>query len=284
MRNFNKYSRGYFLPPTPSRKWTEKEYITEPPVWCSVDLRDGNQALIIPMTLDQKMGFFGYLTRIGFKEIEIGFPAASETEYNFCRKLIEDNAIPDDVSIQLLTQSREHIIAKTFEAARGAKNVIIHLYNSTSPAQREQVFGKSKADIIDIAVKGAELFNKYKAELLSENPDMNIRFEYSPESFSATEPEFALEICNAVLDVWKPSKPSEVIINLPSTVELALPHIFASQVEYMSDNLKYRQNVSVSIHAHNDRGTAVASTELALLAGADRVEGTLFGNGERTGN
>ena len=226
-----------------------------------------------------KIEFYKYLIKAGFKEIEIGFPAASETEYEFCRTLIENDMIPDDVSIQVLTQSREHIIAKTFEALRGAKNAIIHLYNSTSVAQREQVFRKEKQEIIDIAVFGAKLCKEYR-----EKTEGNFRFEYSPESFTGTEPEFALEICNAVLDVWQPSAEDKAIINLPVTVSHSMPHVYANQVEYMCENLKYRENVIVSLHPHNDRGCAVADSEMGLLAGADRIEGTLFGNGERTGN
>lgn len=281
MKNSEKYSRGYFMPPVECLKWTKKEYIDRPPVWCSVDLRDGNQSLIIPMSLEEKLEFFKHLVKIGFKEIEIGFPAASETEYEFCRTLIEQNMIPDDVTIQVLTQSREHIIKKTFEAIKGAKNAIVHLYNSTSVAQREQVFRKDKPEIVDIAVSGAKLCEQYRNEA---DGSCRIIFEYSPESFTGTEPEFALEICNAVLDVWKPSADKPVIINLPVTVEMSLPHVYASQIEYMSDNLKYRENVVVSLHPHNDRGCAVADSELGLLAGADRIEGTCFGNGERTGN
>lgn len=279
MKNANKYTRGYFMPPTECMKWTKKEYIDKPPMWCSVDLRDGNQALIIPMSLEEKLEFFAKLVEIGFKEIEIGFPAASETEYEFCRTLIEKNLIPDDVRIQVLTQSREHIIKKTFEALEGCKNAVVHLYNSTSVAQREQVFRKSKEEIIDIAVSGAKLCKEYR-----EKTDGNFIFEYSPESFTGTEPEFALEICNAVLDVWQPTAERKVIINLPVTVEMSMPHVYASQIEYMCDNMKYRENVIVSLHPHNDRGCAVADSEMGLLAGADRIEGTCFGNGERTGN
>ena len=279
MNNSDKYTRQYFTPPKAEYKWATKNYIAEPPVWCSVDLRDGNQALMIPMSLEEKLEFFKLLVKIGFKEIEVGFPAASETEYKFLRTLIEEDLIPDDVTVQVLTQSREHIIKKTFESLKGAKNAIVHLYNSTSVAQREQVFKKSKQEIIDIAVSGAELFNKYSEEM-----GVNYRYEYSPESFTGTEPEFALEICNAVLDVWKPTADKKVIINLPVTVEVSMPHVYANQVEYMNDNLKYRENVIISLHPHNDRGCAVADTEMGLLAGGDRVEGTLFGNGERTGN
>ncbi len=277
--NNSKYTRQYFPVTNPPMKWAKANYITKPPVWCSVDLRDGNQSLIVPMSLEEKLDFFKMLVKIGFKEIEIGFPAASETEYKFLRTLIEENLIPDDVTVQVLTQSREHIIKKTFESLRGVKHAIVHLYNSTSVAQREQVFKKSKEEIIDIAVKGAELFNKYREE-----EGIDYTFEYSPESFTGTEPEFALEICNAVLDVWKPTKERKVIINLPVTVEVSMPHVYANQVEYMNDNLKYRENVIISLHPHNDRGCAVADAEMGVLAGGDRVEGTLFGNGERTGN
>lgn len=279
MNNSDKYTRQYFTAPKAEYKWMTKNYIAKPPVWCSVDLRDGNQALMIPMSLEEKLEFFKLLVAIGFKEIEVGFPAASETEYKFLRTLIEEDLIPDDVTVQVLTQSREHIIKKTFESLKGVKNAIVHLYNSTSVAQREQVFKKSKQEIIDIAVSGAELFNKYSEEM-----GVNYRYEYSPESFTGTEPEFALEICNAVLDVWKPTPDRKVIINLPVTVEVSMPHVYANQVEYMNDNLKYRENVIISLHPHNDRGCAVADTEMGLLAGGDRVEGTLFGNGERTGN
>ena len=279
MQNTGKYRKNYFVPPVNGYRWTQRENITQAPVWCSVDLRDGNQALVVPMSLEEKLEFFTVLVRLGFKEIEIGFPAASETEYEFCRELIERGLIPDDVTIQVLTQSREHIIKKTFEALRGAKNAIVHLYNSTSVAQREQVFRKEKPEITEIAVSGAKLLKEYAA-----NTPGNFRFEYSPESFTGTEPEYALEICNEVLKIWEPTPENKVIINLPVTVELSLPHIYANQVEYMCDNLYKRENVIVSLHPHNDRGCAVADTELGLLAGADRVEGTLFGNGERTGN
>lgn len=279
MKNASKYARGYFMPPVECLKWTKKEYIDKPPMWCSVDLRDGNQALVIPMSLEEKLEFFTHLVKIGFKEIEVGFPAASETEFEFCRTLIEKNMIPDDVRIQVLTQSREHIIKRTFEALEGCKNAVVHLYNSTSLAQREQVFRKSKEEIIDIAVTGAKLCKEYR-----EKTPGNFIFEYSPESFTGTEPEFALEICNAVLDVWQPTAERKVIINLPVTVEMSLPHVYASQIEYMCDNMKYRENVIVSLHPHNDRGCGVADAELGLLAGADRIEGTCFGNGERTGN
>lgn len=279
MKGFNKYTRQYFAPCGVTMDWTKKEYIEKPPIWCSVDLRDGNQALIIPMSLEEKLDFFKLLCKVGFKEIEVGFPAASETEYTFCRKIIEDGLIPDDVTIQVLTQSREHIIAKTFEAIRGAKNAVVHLYNSTSVSQREQVFKKSKQEIIDIATFGARLCNKYK-----ESAEGNITFEYSPESFTGTEPEFAAEICNEVLKIWQPTPDNKVIINLPVTVSHSMPHVYANQVEYMHKNLLYRENVIISLHPHNDRGCAIADSELGLLAGGDRIEGTLFGNGERTGN
>ncbi len=277
--NHTKYTRQFFPAPGVKPIWAEKTYIEKPPVWCSVDLRDGNQSLIIPMSLEEKLEFFKLLVKIGFKEIEIGFPASSETEYTFLRKLIEEDLIPDDVTVQVLTQSREHIIRKTFDALKGVKNAIVHLYNSTSVAQREQVFKKDKQAIIDIAVSGAELCEKISREM-----GVNYRYEYSPESFTGTEPEFALEICNAVLDVWKPTADRKVIINLPVTVEVSMPHVYANQIQYMNDNLKYRENVLISLHPHNDRGCAVADTEMGLLAGGDRVEGTLFGNGERTGN
>ncbi len=279
MNNTQKYTRQFFPVKNPTRKWAEKIYIDKAPTWCSVDLRDGNQSLIIPMSLEEKLDFFQLLVKVGFKEIEVGFPAASETEYTFLRTLIDNNMIPDDVTVQVLTQSREHIIRKTFEALKGCKNAIVHLYNSTSLAQREQVFRKSKEEIIKIATDGAELFEKIAAET-----GENFRYEYSPESFTGTEPEFALEICNAVLDIWKPTPDRKAIINLPVTVELSSPHVYADQVEYMCDNLKYRDAVEVSLHPHNDRGCAVADCELGILAGADRIEGTLFGNGERTGN
>ena len=275
----SKYTIGYYPAPGNHFKWVHKDHIEKAPQWCSVDLRDGNQSLVIPMSLEEKLEFYHMLLRIGFKEIEVGFPAASETEYEFLRTLIENHMIPGDVSVQVLTQCREHIIRRTFEACKGAPNAIIHFYNSTSVAQREQVFRKSKEEIKQIAVEGARLVKKLAAEY-----EGNFRFEYSPESFTGTEPEYALEVCNAVLDVLEPGPDNNVIINLPVTVEMSLPHVYASQIEYMSENLKYRQYVTVSLHPHNDRGTGVADTELALLAGADRVEGTLFGNGERTGN
>ena len=280
MKNHTKYSIGYFMPPEKSTNWVNKDHVDRAPIWCSVDLRDGNQALVVPMSLQEKLDFFKFLCSLGFKEIEVGFPAASETEYEFTRKLIEEDLIPDDVTIQVLTQSRQHIIEKTFEALKGAKKAIVHLYNSTSVAQREQVFKKSKEEIKDIAVFGAELINEYAAK--AEGTDFT--FEYSTESFTGTEMEYALDICNTVIDVWKPSPERKVIINLPATVSMSMPHVYASQIEYMSNNLHNRDNVIVSLHPHNDRGTGVADCELGLLAGGDRVEGTLFGNGERTGN
>ena len=279
MKNYEKYKKGYFIPPVCEMKWAKKDAIDKAPSWCSVDLRDGNQALVVPMSLEEKVEFFKFLVKLGFKEIEVGFPAASETEYQFLRKLIEDDLIPDDVEIQVLTQAREHIIKKTFEALRGAKKAIVHVYNSTSVAQREQVFRKSKEEIKQLAVDGAELLKR-----LADETDGNFRFEYSPESFTGTEIDYAVEVCNAVLDVWKPTAEKKAIINLPVTVELSMPHVYANQIEYVCDNIKYRDCVEVSLHPHNDRGCGVADTELGLLAGADRVEGTLFGNGERTGN
>ena len=279
MKHVEKYERQYFLPPVSCMEWTKKDYIEKPPVWCSVDLRDGNQALIEPMGLEEKIEFFQMLVDIGFKEIEVGFPAASETEFDFMRALIERDMIPDDVTVQVLTQARPHIIKKTFEAVKGAPRAVIHLYNSTSVAQREQVFKKSPQEIKQLAVDGALLLKQLAAET-----EGNFSFEYSPESFHGTEIEYAAEVCNAVLDVWQPASGQKAIINIPATVETAMPHIFASQIEYISTHLKYRDSVILSVHPHNDRGCGVSDAELAILAGADRVEGTLFGNGERTGN
>ena len=279
MKNFQKYERTYFMPPEVTYDWAKKDYIEKPPIWCSVDLRDGNQALIEPMSLEEKLEFFQMLVKIGFKEIEVGFPAASETEYQFMRTLIEKDMIPDDVTVQVLTQAREHIIKKTFEAVKGAPHAVVHLYNSTSVAQREQVFKKSKDQIKQIAVDGAKLL----LELASET-DGNFTFQYSPESFPGTEVDYAVEVCNAVLDVWKPTADNKAIINIPTTVENAMPHVFASQLEYVHKHLAYRENVILCLHPHNDRGCGVATAELGILAGADRIEGTLFGNGERTGN
>lgn len=281
MHNASKYAIQYDAPKNPPMRWAQRDRIQRAPIWCSVDLRDGNQALVVPMSLEEKIEFFGTLVAAGFKEIEVGFPAASDTEYQFLRTLIEQNLIPDDVTVQVLTQSREHIVRRTYEALRGVKHAIVHLYNSTSVAQRQQVFKKSREEIIEIAVSGAQLCQRLKEEMMQ---DADIRFEYSPESFTGTEMDFAAEICNAVLDVWKPSACNPVIINLPVTVSLSMSHVYANQVEYMCDHLKDRQHVTVSLHPHNDRGCAVADAEMGLLAGADRVEGTLFGNGERTGN
>ncbi len=279
MKNYKRYIRQYYLPPEECLDWAKKDHIDKAPQWCSVDLRDGNQALVIPMDLEQKIDFYKLLVKIGFKEIEVGFPAASETEYEFLRRLIEDDLIPDDVTVQVLTQAREHIIRKTFEALEGCKNAIVHVYNSTSFAQRQQVFKKSKEEIRQIAVDGAVMLKE-----LTEEAGADYRFEYSPESFTGTEPEYALEVCNAVLDVWKPTADRKAIINLPSTVELSMPHVYASQIEYMNKHLNYRDNIVLSLHPHNDRGCGVSDAELGILAGADRIEGTLFGNGERTGN
>ena len=279
MMNASKYKRQYYLPPETCMDWAKKDYIDKAPTWCSVDLRDGNQALVIPMSLEQKVEFFKLLVKIGFKEIEVGFPAASETEYTFLRTLIDRDLIPEDVTIQVLTQAREHIIRKTFEAVKGAPKAIVHVYNSTSVAQREQVFKKSKEEILKIAVDGAKLLKE-----LAEQTEGNFQFEYSPESFTGTEPEYALEVCNAVIDVWQPTPENKCIINLPVTVEHSMPHVYASQVEYMCKHMLHRENVIVSLHPHNDRGCGVADSEMGILAGADHIEGTLFGNGERTGN
>ncbi|MBQ9329102.1 MAG: 2-isopropylmalate synthase [Solobacterium sp.] len=279
MMDASKYSPGYYPAPAGYDTWVKKDHIEKAPAWCSVDLRDGNQALIIPMSLEEKLEFYQMLVDIGFKEIEVGFPAASETEYEFLRTLIDKNMIPEDVTVQVLTQCRDHIIRKTFEAVKGAPSAVIHFYNSTSVAQREQVFKKSKEEIKQIAVDGAKLVKQ-----LSEEYEGNFRFEYSPESFTGTEPEYALEVCNAVLDIMKPTPDKPMIINIPSTVQMSMPHVYATQIEYMSKNLKYRDSVILSLHPHNDRGTGVADAELGVLAGADRIECCLFGNGERTGN
>ena len=279
MKNVEKYKRSYFKPPVDCFDWVKKDYIDKAPIWCSVDLRDGNQALIEPMNLFAKIEYFKLLVNIGFKEIEVGFPAASDTEFLFIRKLIEEGLIPDDVTIQVLTQAREHIIKRTFEAVSGAKRAVIHVYNSTSVAQREQVFKKDKEEVKQIAINGAKLLKKYAQETPG-----NFVFQYSPESFSGTEVEYALEVCNDVLKVWKPSPDKKAIINLPTTVQVSMPHVFAYQVEYFHKYMNHRENVILSLHPHNDRGCGVSDAELGLLAGADRVEGTLFGNGERTGN
>ncbi len=262
-----------------NRSWPTNQ-ITNAPIWCSVDLRDGNQALIEPMGIEKKLRFFAMLIELGFKEIEIGFPSASETEFNFVRKLIDDNLIPSDVKIQVLSQAREHLIKRTFEATEGAKNVIFHLYNSTSTLQREVVFKKDKAGITKIATEGAELVQK----LSEEYSKTNWQFEYSPESFTGTELDYAAEVCNEVNNIWHKGNKNKTIINLPATVELSTPNIYADQIQWMNENLKNRDKIILSLHPHNDRGTAVAAAELGLMAGADRIEGTLFGNGERTGN
>lgn len=281
MKNVSKYGVQYFAPKNPPMRWAKRDHVEKAPVWCSVDLRDGNQALVVPMSLDEKIEFFEALVKVGFKEIEVGFPAASETEYQFLRTLIERDLIPDDVTVQVLTQSREHIVRKTYEALRGVKHAIIHLYNPTSFAQRQQVFRKTKEEVIEIAVTGAQQCLKLRGEMMAGS---DIRFEYSPESFTGTEMDFAAEICNEVLKIWEPSAENPVIINLPVTVSLSMPHVYANQIEYMCDHLYKREHVVLSLHPHNDRGCAIADTEMGLLAGADRVEGTLFGNGERTGN
>jgi len=277
MLNYERYKRVPVVD-FPERAWPNKE-IQKAPIWGSVDLRDGNQALIEPMSLEEKLEFFQLLVDVGFKEIEVGFPAASDTEYNFMRALIERDMIPQDVTVQVLTQAREHIIRKTFEAVKGAPHAVVHLYNSTSLAQREQVFKKSKEEIKQIAVDGAKLLKE-----LADQTEGNFTFEYSPESFSGTEIDYALDVCNAVLDIWQPTPEKKAIVNLPTTVENAMPHIFAGQVEYMSKHMHYRENVVLSLHPHNDRGVGICDAEFGILAGADRIEGTLFGNGERTGN
>ena len=279
MMNYKKYRK---IPEVrmEKRQWPNN-VIDKAPIWCSVDLRDGNQALEVPMTLTQKLKFYDLLLKVGFKQIEIGFPAASDTDYNFCRELIDNDLIPDDVAIQVLTQSRPEIIEKTMEAVYGAKNVIIHLYNSTSTLQRDVVFGFGKEECKKLAVDGARMIKEY---IDNDDSDTNYVLEYSPESYSSTEPDFAVEICDAVCDVWQPSSDRKVIINLPETVEYTLPNVYADSIEYFAMNTRWRDSIEISLHTHNDRGTGVAASELGLLAGADRVEGTLFGNGERTGN
>ena len=277
--DFRKYRPFAFAPLLSDRTWPSKT-IEQAPIWASVDLRDGNQALIDPMTIDQKMRFFETLVDVGFKEIEIGFPSAAQVEFDFTRKLIEENHVPDDVTLQVLVQAREHLIARTFESLKGAKRAVVHVYNSTSRVQRDKVYGKDLAEIKAIAVTGAELLKKYAAQY----PETEWVFQYSPESFSQTETEYAVEVCDAVCDVWQPQHGQGVIINLPATVEASMPNVFADQVEYFCRNLAQREHVIVSLHTHNDRGCAIAAAELGLLAGADRIEGTLLGNGERTGN
>ena len=279
MMDATKYAPGYYPVPAGYDSWVKKDHIEKAPAWCSVDLRDGNQALIVPMSLAEKLEFFQMLVKIGFKEIEVGFPAASETEYEFLRTLIEKNMIPEDVTVQVLTQCRDHIIRRTFEAVKGAPRAVIHFYNSTSVAQREQVFHKSKEEIKKIATDGARLVKQ-----LSQEYEGNFLFEYSPESFTGTEVDYAVEVCNAVLDIMEPTPDRPMIINLPVTVEMSMPHVYANQIEYCDKHLKHRDSVIISTHPHNDRGTGVACAELAVLAGAQRVECCLFGNGERTGN
>ncbi|MBO4495842.1 MAG: 2-isopropylmalate synthase [Clostridiales bacterium] len=277
--NVGKYKMPYMID-FPARTWPNKK-IDHAPIWCSVDLRDGNQALEVPMDLNQKVQFFEYLVKLGFKEIEIGYPAASDTEYEFTRYLIDNDLIPHDVTVQVLTMAREDVIRKTFDAAKGARSAIVHLYNSTSRLQREVVFGFDQAKCKELAINGAKMI---QAEIDADESNTEWHLEYSPENFSETEPDFAVEIIDAVLDVWKPTPDNKVIINLPETVEMTYPNIFADQVEYFATHTKYRDSIIISVHTHNDRGTGVASSEMALLAGAERVEGTLFGNGERTGN
>ncbi|MGB1129484.1 MAG: 2-isopropylmalate synthase, partial [Haloferula sp.] len=271
--------------PFPPVKLTDRTWpdatIDHAPIWCSVDLRDGNQALPQPMSIEEKLEFFDLLCRIGFKQIEIGFPSAADTEFNFCRRLIEEDRIPDDVTIQILVQTREHLIRRSFEAIAGAKRAIVHIYNSTSPLQRRVTFSDaSREDIRDIAVAGAKLVK----ELVPTIPQTEVVLQYSPESFSDTELDFALECCNAVIGVWEPTPDKRMIVNLPDTVQWATPNVHADQIEWMCRHLDRRDCVDVSLHTHNDRGTGTAATEMGLMAGADRVEGTLFGNGERTGN
>ena len=276
--NTNGKYRPYPQVDLPNRQWPSNT-ITKAPIWCSVDLRDGNQALVTPMNLDQKLELFNLLLKLGFKYIEVGFPSASQVEFDFLRKLVDDRLIPDDVTIQVLVQAREHLIARTFEALEGVRSAIVHLYNSTSVAQRKIVFQKEKHEIIALALEGVDLVKKYEAKHKG-----TITLEYSPESFTGTELEFAAEICNAVTARWGISAERKVIINLPATVEMATPNVYADQIEWMSRHLDNREHILISTHTHNDRGTSVAATELALLAGADRVEGTLLSNGERTGN
>ncbi|SHJ49940.1 2-isopropylmalate synthase [Parasporobacterium paucivorans] len=277
MRNYQKYQKGITID-LPDRQWPNRE-ITKAPIWCSVDLRDGNQALIEPMLVEEKVELFNLLVKLGFKEIEIGFPSASQIEYDFLRELVHKKLIPDDVTIQVLTQCREHLIERTFESLQGIKNAIVHIYNSTSVLQREVVFKMDKEEIKKIAIEGTQLVKKYAM-----NFDGRIQLEYSPESFTGTELEFALDVCTAVQDAWGPTPDNKIIFNLPATVEMTSPNVYADQIEWMDRRFKDRGNVILSVHPHNDRGTGVAATELSLMAGADRVEGTLFGNGERTGN
>lgn len=279
----SQFDHRKYLPYRPinltDRRWPDR-VIERAPDWCSVDLRDGNQALVHPMSVPKKLEMFALLVELGFKEIEIGFPSASQTEFDFARRLIEHNLIPDDVRVQVLTQARRELIERTFESLRGVKRAIVHVYNSTSPVQREQVFKASKEEVIAIAVNGARLL----VEGAARQPETEWTFQYSPESFSGTEPDYAVEVCNAVLDVWQPTAQRKAIINLPATVEMTTPNVFADQVEYFVRNVRHREHTRISLHTHNDRGCAVAAAELGVMAGADRIEGTLFGNGERTGN
>ena len=284
MMDVTKYSVGYYNPPKCEYRWVHKDHIEKAPAWCSVDLRDGNQALVTPMNLEQKVAFFRMLTAIGFREIEVGFPASSETEFEILRTLIEGDLIPEGVTIQVLVQAREHLIRRTFQAIRGAKDVIVHFYNSTSTLQRKVVFETDMQGVIDIAVEGARLIRALTEDMLRQEPGMSIRYEYSPESFSGTEVENSVGICDQVLEALGATPERKAILNLPNTVELCTPNTYADQVEYVCRNLRHRDCAVISVHPHNDRGTAVAATELALMAGAQRVEGTLFGNGERTGN
>ena len=277
MLNYSKYRRFETIN-LKERTWPNN-VIKEAPIWCSVDLRDGNQALINPMNIDEKVEFFNMLVKLGFKEIEVGFPSSSQIEFDFLRRLVDDNCIPDDVVVQVLTQARPHLIERTFEALQGVKQAIVHIYNSTSVLQRDVVFNMGKEEIKKIAVEGTSLVKKYASDF-----EGKIFLEYSPESFTGTEVEYALEVCDAVADAWGASSKNKIIINLPSTVQMDTPNVFADQIEYMCQNFKNRNRIIVSVHPHNDRGTGVADAELALLAGADRIEGTLFGNGERTGN
>ena len=277
MLNYKRYQRNPVLHMT-DRQWPNKE-IEKAPIWCSVDLRDGNQALIEPMVVDEKLEFFNLLVKLGFKEIEVGFPSSSQIEFDFLRQLVERKLIPDDVTIQVLVQCREHLIARTFEALEGVKRAVVHIYNSTSVLQRDVVFHADKETIKQLAIDGTKMVQKYAKDFPGE-----IILEYSPESFTGTEVEYALEVCTAVQEVWQPTPEKKIIFNLPATVEMNTPNVYADQIEWMSRNFKNRDSIILSIHPHNDRGTGVAIAELALLAGADRVEGTLFGNGERTGN
>lgn len=280
MFDYTQYQRNYFMPPEECLDWAKKEYVDHAPVWCSVDLRDGNQALIEPMVVEEKIEFFNMLVKLGFKEIEIGFPAASQIEFDFLRQLVERRLIPDDVRVQVLVQCREHLIKRTFEAIQGIKKVIVHIYNSTSTLQRDVVFHKDMEEVKQIAIEGTRLVKKYAAGY-----DGDLLLEYSPESFTGTELDYALEVCTAVQDTWGQATPERpIIFNLPSTVEMNTPNVYADQIEWMNKHFKGRDSIILSVHPHNDRGSGVAATELALLAGADRVEGTLFGNGERTGN